>query len=53
MLTNVFNLTSGTTSRRIHKDDVTAQKVVIIYGGNEVPELLDTVLDEAVMVPHA
>jgi|SwirhirootsSR3_FD_contig_61_4347460_length_817_multi_2_in_0_out_0_1 PleD family two-component response regulator len=45
MLTNVINLTSGTTGRRSHRDDVTAQKVVIINGGNEVPELLDTVLD--------
>jgi len=45
MLTNVINLTSETTSRRTQGNDVTAQKVVIVNGGNEVPELLDTVLD--------
>lgn len=45
MLTNVINLTSATTSRRPTSNDVTAQKVVIVNGGNEVPELLDTVLD--------
>jgi PleD family two-component response regulator len=45
MLTNVINLTSATTSRRTQSHDVTAQKVVIVNGGNEVPELLDTVLD--------
>ena len=45
MLTNVINLTSATTSRRTQSNDVTAQKVVIVNGGNEVPELLDTVLD--------
>jgi CheY-like chemotaxis protein len=45
MLTNVINLTSATTSRRPLNNDVTAQKVVIVNGGNEVPELLDTVLD--------
>ena len=45
MLTNVINLTSATTGRRTQSNDVTAQKVVIVNGGNEVPELLDTVLD--------
>jgi PleD family two-component response regulator len=45
MLTNVINLTGTTTGRRTLKNDVTAQKVVIVNGGNEVPELLDTVLD--------
>jgi PleD family two-component response regulator len=45
MLTNVMNLTSATPSRRTQSNDVTAQKVVIVNGGNEVPELLDTVLD--------
>jgi PleD family two-component response regulator len=45
MLTNVINLTNATISRRSHSNDVTAQKVVIVNGGNEVPELLDTVLD--------
>jgi PleD family two-component response regulator len=45
MLTNVINLTSAPTSRRTPINDVTAQKVVIVNGGNEVPELLDTVLD--------
>jgi PleD family two-component response regulator len=45
MLTNVINLISATTSRRSRSNDVTAQKVVIVNGGNEVPELLDTVLD--------
>jgi PleD family two-component response regulator len=45
MLTNVINLTSAPTGRRTESNDVTAQKVVIVNGGNEVPELLDTVLD--------
>jgi PleD family two-component response regulator len=45
MLTNVINMTDSTTSRRSRSNDVTAQKVVIVNGGNEVPELLDTVLD--------
>jgi PleD family two-component response regulator len=45
MLTNVMNLTGATTGRRTSKNDVTAQKVVIVNGGDEVPELLDTVLD--------
>jgi PleD family two-component response regulator len=45
MLTNVMNLTSATPGRRTQSNDVTAQKVVIVNGGNEVPELLDTVLD--------
>jgi len=40
-----MNLTSATPSRRTQSNDVTAQKVVIVNGGNEVPELLDTVLD--------
>ena len=45
MLTNVMNLTGAATGRRTSKNDVTAQKVVIVNGGDEVPELLDTVLD--------
>jgi PleD family two-component response regulator len=45
MLTNVINLTSAATNRRMPANTTTAQKVVIVNGGNEVPELLDTVLD--------
>jgi PleD family two-component response regulator len=45
MLTNVINLTNATAVRRTKSNDVTAQKVVIVNGGNEVPELLDTVFD--------
>jgi CheY-like chemotaxis protein len=47
MLTNVINMTTATTDGASRRDDTTrtSQKVVIVNGGDEVLELLETVLD--------
>jgi len=45
MLTHLINMTGASTGCRPQSNDVTAQKVVIVNAGDQVPELLDTVLD--------
>lgn len=47
MLTNVIDMTTTTTGAPARRDESTrsSQKVVIVNGGDEVLELLETVLD--------
>lgn len=47
MLTNVIDMTTATTDTSRRRDDTAgvSQKVVIVNGGDEVLELLETVLD--------